>query len=67
MAQTVFEFESAAADVALRDGEGEFVIRLHQIAGFLGGLAPEEDLAGQDGAPRLFAGGTKRALNQGLV
>jgi hypothetical protein len=30
-------------------------------------VAGEEDLAGQDGAAGLFAGGTKGALDEGLV
>jgi hypothetical protein len=58
MAQTVFELESAAADVPFRDGEGEIVFRLDRVAGLFGGLAAVEDLAGQDGAPGLFAGRT---------
>jgi hypothetical protein len=67
MAQAVFELEAAPADVGFRDGKGEIVLRLDQVAGFFGGLAAEEDLAGQDGAAGLFAGGTKGALDEGLV
>jgi hypothetical protein len=67
MAQAVFELESAAADVAFRDGEGQIVAGLDQVAGFFGGVAADKDLAGQDGAARLFAGRAESALDQGLV
>ena len=67
MAQTVFELESAAADVAFRDGQGQFVLRLHHIAWLPGDLAAVKDLPGQNGAPRLFAGRAKSALDQGLI
>jgi hypothetical protein len=67
MAQTVFELESPAADIAFRDGQGQFVLRFYRIAGLPGGLAPVEDLAGQNGPLRLFAGRAKAALDEGLV
>ena len=67
MAQGVFQFVAAAADVFIADIEGKLVIGFDGIAGFVGGLGVDADLSGENGAFGAFAAFTKAAFNQCLV
>ena len=67
MAQGVFQFVAAAADVFLVRVQGELVIGFDGVTGFVGGLGVDADLAGKNGAFGAFAAFTKAAFNQSLV
>jgi hypothetical protein len=63
----VFEFGSAAADVAGWGGDFELVVGLDFAAGFIGDLAIEADGAGEDEALGLFAAGGEALLDEADV
>jgi hypothetical protein len=63
----VFEFGSAAADVAGRGGDFELVVGLDFAAGFIGDLAIEADRAGEDESLGLFPAGGEALLNEGGI
>jgi hypothetical protein len=67
MAQGVFQLVSAAADVFFTRVEGDLVAGFDGIAGFVGGLAVDADLSGEDGAFGAFTAFAKAAFNQRLV
>jgi hypothetical protein len=67
MAQGVFQFVAAAADVFLVRVQGELVIRFDGVTGFVRGLGIDADLSGENGAFGAFAAFAKAAFNQGLV
>jgi hypothetical protein len=67
MAQGVFQFVAAAADVFLVRVQGEPVIGFDGVTGFVGGLGVDADLSGKNNAFGTFAAFTKAAFNQCLV
>jgi hypothetical protein len=67
MAQGMFQFVAATADVFLVRVQGEPVIRFDGVAGFVRGLGIDADLSGENGAFGAFAAFAKSAFNQGLV
>ena len=67
MAQGVFQFVAATADVFLVRIQGEPVIGFNGVAGFVCGLGIDADLSGENGAFGAFAAFAKAAFNQGLV
>lgn len=62
-----FEFEAAAADIAWGFFDAEDGVEGDEGAGFEAGLIIDEDLAGEDEAFGLFAGGAEALLHEGLV
>jgi len=62
--QGVFQFKAAATDIFFAGFQCKDVVGLDGVAGFLGGLAVDADLAGEDGAFGFFAAFTKPALHQ---
>jgi hypothetical protein len=67
MAQGMFQLVAAAADVFFAGVESDLVTGFDGIAGFVGGLGVDADLAGEDGAFGAFAAFAKAAFNQRLV
>jgi hypothetical protein len=67
MLQAVFEFVAAAADEALGSGKIEGIAGFNEITGFLGPMAAQENLSGQNRASGLFAGGAESLLDEGLI
>jgi hypothetical protein len=67
MAQGMFQFVAAAADVFLVRVQGEPVIGFDGVTGLVGGLSVDANLAGKNGAFGAFAAFTKAAFNQCLV
>ena len=65
--QGAFEFEAAAADVARGFFDAEDGVEGNEGAGFEAGLIVDEDLAGEDEAFGLFAGGAEALLNESLI
>jgi hypothetical protein len=65
--QGAFEFEAAAADVAWGFFDPEDGVEGDEGAGFEAGLIIDENLAGEDEAFGLFAGGAKALLYECLV
>src|SRR5581483_767729 len=67
MLQSMFEFQTAPADIFFGSNQGELIHRLHQVARLAGGLPIDGDMAGHDGAARFFATLAQPALNQRLI
>ena len=67
MAERVFEFDAAAADVTFGGEEIDLILRSGGSAGFVGDLMIELDEAGEDEAAGLFATGAEAAGDEGLV
>jgi hypothetical protein len=67
MAQGVFQFVAAAADVFFVRVQSEPVIGFDGVTGFVRGLGVDADLSGKNGAFGAFAAFTKAAFNQCLV
>ena len=67
VAESVFEFETAAADVFIRGGQRENVARARCVAGFSGRLTVDGDLSRHDGALRLFATLAQAAVHEFLI
>jgi hypothetical protein len=63
----MFQFVSAATDIAVGCGEIEVVIRSDSAAGFIRDVSIETDLPGEDGALRFFSGFAEAAGDQGLI
>jgi hypothetical protein len=67
MAQGVFQFVAAAADVFFVRVQGEPVIGFDGVTGFVAGLGVDTDFSSKNGAFGAFAAFTEAAFNQSLV
>ena len=67
MAQGVFQFVAAPADIFFAGIQRQGVVQPDGVAGFVGTLGVDADLSGEDGAFGAFAAFAKAAINQGLV
>src|SRR5262249_54880237 len=67
MAEGVFQFSPAAADVFFAGAQGHFVVRTHRIAGLVRRLLIDLDLASHDGALGLLAALAQALFDKGDV